>query len=69
MKTGVLPAIVINSIAMLVSSGLYFSADADIRESGSEPELTRHQETFQQRATRTRAAGLINRVSTPPAPE
>lgn len=69
MKTGLLPAIAINSVAMLISSGLYFSDDANIRELRSQPELTRHQETFQQRATRTRAAGLINRVSAPPAPE
>ena len=69
MKTGLLPAIVINSVAMLISSGLYFSDDVDTRELRSQPELTRHQETFQQRATRTRVAGLLSRVTAPPAPE
>lgn len=69
MKTGLLPAIAINSIAVLISSGLHFSDDADTRELRLQPEFTRHQETFQQRATRTRAAGLIKRVPAPPAPE
>lgn len=69
MKTGLLPAIAINSVAMLISSGLYFNDDVDTRDLSLQPELTRHQETFQQRAERTRASGLIKRVSAQPAPE
>lgn len=63
MKTGILPAIVINSVAMLISSGLHFSDDVDTRELRLQRDITRHQETFQQRATRVRAAGLVKRVA------
>ncbi len=69
MKAGLLPAIAINSIAMLISSALYFSDDIDNRDIGEQPEITRHQESFQQRAARTRAAGLINRTTTSQSPE
>lgn len=69
MKTGLLPAIAINSIAMLISSALYFSDDFDKRDPGLQSEITRHQETYQQRAVRTRAASLINRATASQAPE
>jgi len=63
MKTGLLPAIAIHSIAVLISAALYFSDDTDQRDPGSTPDITRHQETFQQRAERTRAAALIKRAT------
>ena len=69
MKTGLLPAIVIHSIAVLISAALYFSDDTDHRDVGSTPEITRHQETFQQRAERTRAAALIKRATAFEPPE
>lgn len=69
MKTGLLPAIALNSIAMLISSALYFSDDIDTRDTGAESETTGHQETFQQRAERTRAAALIARAAALKTPE
>ncbi|MDO9475590.1 MAG: hypothetical protein Q7L07_02670 [Pseudohongiella sp.] len=64
MKSGLLPAIAINSIAMLISSVLYFSEGIDNRGIEQQPEVTQAKEAFQQRAERTRAAALINRVTT-----
>jgi hypothetical protein len=69
MKTGLLPAIAIHSIAVLISAALYFSDDTDHRDVGSTPEITRHQETFQQRAERTPAAALIKRATAYKPPE
>lgn len=63
MKTGLLPAIAIHSIAMLFSAALYFNDGSEYRDGGSQQEVLRDQETFQQRAERTRAAALIKRAT------
>jgi len=54
---------------MLISSALYFSDDIGNRDTGAESEITGHQETFQQRAERTRAATLIARAAALKTPE
>jgi hypothetical protein len=69
MKTGLFTAIAIHSVAVVMTTGLYLNGDVQTRSLSQHPETTRHQETFQERALRTRASGLINRVQASQAPE
>lgn len=69
MKTGLFAAIAIHSVAVVMTAGLYLNEDAQTRNLKEAPETTRHQETFQEQALRTRAPGLIKRVRVLQGPE
>jgi hypothetical protein len=61
MKTKLLPASMATTVAVLLLTGLYISDDADVFGSTAEA-ASESRESFLERATRTRAGELIDRV-------
>ena len=63
LQTKLLPASMCLTVAIVLLTGLYFNGPVDAA-SDAEPASDRDQETFLDRAVRTRAGELMKRVET-----
>ncbi|MDP1932659.1 MAG: hypothetical protein Q8L60_14490 [Gammaproteobacteria bacterium] len=63
LQTKLLPASMCVTVAIVLLTGLYFNGRVDA-ESDERPASDRNQETFLDRAVRTRAGELLKRVDT-----